>query len=148
MKSIPQHVPHTCCHGQMCRFYTCIFIPVLTLYLAGKFFSFHLSWPNCMIEWYCFHYFIRNSLVALLGDPSWFTWSKNWSQHISPTGEVSYLALTKKLEEEDPPRSTWYKFFVGGPLPPGSWLGNLPNRRTSLDGWCDQSWNTNTAGMI
>ena len=43
---------------------------------------------------------------------------------------VSYLLcpLIKNPEEEDPkkknpPRSTWYKFFEGGPFPPGSWLG-------------------------
>ena len=39
-----------------------------------------------------------------------------------PPGKVSRLlcSLIKNPEEEDPPRSTWYKFFEGGPLPPGS----------------------------
>jgi len=48
-----------------------------------------------------------------------------------PARGISYLAgsLTKNPEEEDPPRSTWYKFFVGGPLPPGSCVGNLPNKK-------------------
>jgi len=27
----------------------------------------------------------------------------------------------------EPPRSTWYEFFEGGPLPPGSWQGNIVN---------------------
>ena len=36
-----------------------------------------------------------------------------------PPPGVSYLlcSLIKNPEEEDPPRSTWYKFFEGGPLP-------------------------------
>jgi len=39
-----------------------------------------------------------------------------------PPGVVSYLLCSpiKNPEEEDPLRSTWYKFFEGGPLPPGS----------------------------
>ena len=55
--------------------------------------------------------------------------SMHWSQEPLPPGGGSYLlgSLIKNLEEEDPPRSTWYKFFEGGPLPPGSWLGNLTN---------------------
>ena len=28
-----------------------------------------------------------------------------------------------------PPSSTWDKFFEGGPLPPGSWSGNIVNRK-------------------
>jgi len=56
---------------------------------------------------------------------------KNDIQHIfwraiiernPPPGGVSYLlcSLIKKREQEDPPRSTWYKFFEGGPLTHGS----------------------------
>ena len=42
-------------------------------------------------------------------------------RNLPPRG-VSYLLclLIKNPEEEDPPRSTWYKFFEGFPLPPGS----------------------------
>jgi len=40
----------------------------------------------------------------------------------NPPGGVSYLlgCLFKNPEEEDPNRIIWYKFFEGGPLPPGS----------------------------
>ena len=37
----------------------------------------------------------------------------------------------KNLEEENPPRSTRYTFFEAGPRPLGSWLRNLPNRKSS-----------------
>ena len=49
-------------------------------------------------------------------------------------GPYSASSLTKKPEEKDPPRSTWYKFFEGGPLDLGSWLGKLPNRRPPQGG--------------
>jgi len=49
------------------------------------------------------------------------------SQDPHPPGGVLYLlcSLIRNPEEEDPPRSTWYKLFEGGPLPPGSWSGNI-----------------------
>jgi len=51
----------------------------------------------------------------------------HWSKKTAPPGGVSYLlcSLIKNPEEEDPPRSTWYKFFEGGPLASDSWLGNI-----------------------
>jgi len=60
----------------------------------------------------------------------------HWSQELPPPGKVFYLAgsLIKNPEEEDHPRSTWYKFFEGGPRPPGLWLGNLQNRRPPRGG--------------
>jgi len=53
-----------------------------------------------------------------------------------PPGGVSYLlcCLIKKPEEEDPLRSTWYKFFERGPLPLESWLGNIVNKKTPPEG--------------
>jgi len=53
-----------------------------------------------------------------------------------PPGGGSYLrcSLIKNLSEQDPPRSTWYKFFEGGPLPPGSWSGNIVNRKPPRGG--------------
>jgi len=58
-------------------------------------------------------------------------WSKETSPRGGPPGGGSYLlcSLIKNPKESDPPRSTWYKFFEGGPLPPGSWLGNIVNRK-------------------
>jgi len=58
-------------------------------------------------------------------------------QETPPSGGVSYLlcSLIKNPEEEDPPRSTWYKFFEGGTLPPGSWLGNIANRNPPRGGF-------------
>ena len=52
-----------------------------------------------------------------------------------PPGGFSYLAgsLPKNPEKKNPPRSKLYKSFGGDPLPPGSWLGNLPNE-TSPEG--------------
>jgi len=55
----------------------------------------------------------------------------------TPTpGGVSYLLCShiKKHEWEDPPRSTWYKFFEGGPLTHGSWWGNIVNRKPPRGG--------------
>ena len=54
----------------------------------------------------------------------------------NPGGGGSSLLcfLIKNPEEEDPPWSTWYKFFEGGPLPPGSWSGNIVNRKTPRGG--------------
>ena len=53
-----------------------------------------------------------------------------------PRGGVSYLAgsLTENPEEVNLPWSNWYKYFEGGPLPPGSWLGNMPNTRPPQGG--------------
>jgi len=60
-----------------------------------------------------------------------------------PLGEVSYLlcSLIKNREEEDPPWRTtpkidqcWGWFFKGGPLPPGSWLGNIVNKKETSPG--------------
>jgi len=54
---------------------------------------------------------------------------------LPPRGGLVFCSFpTKNPEEEDPPRSAWYKFFRGGPLPPGSWLGNLPNRKPTQGG--------------
>jgi len=49
---------------------------------------------------------------------------------------VSYwlCSLIKNPEEEDPPRSTCCKFFEGGHLPPGSWLGNIVNKNPPRGG--------------
>jgi len=54
----------------------------------------------------------------------------------NPGGGGSSLLcfLIKNPEEEDPPWSAWYKFFEGGPLPPGSWSGNIVNRKTPRGG--------------
>jgi len=60
-----------------------------------------------------------------------------WTSHVTlieetaPPGGVSYLlcSLIKNPEEEDPPRRICTKCFEGGPLPPGSWLGNIVNRK-------------------
>ena len=46
-----------------------------------------------------------------------------------PGGSYLLCSLIKNPEEDDPPRSTWYNFFEGGPLPSGSWLGNLLNTK-------------------
>jgi len=43
-------------------------------------------------------------------------------------------SLIKNPEEEDPFRSTWYKFFERGPHPPGSWWGKMVNRKTPRGG--------------
>ena len=51
----------------------------------------------------------------------------------TPLGGGFYLAgsLTKNQEIEDPPRRICTRCFEGGPLPSGSWLGKLPNRKPS-----------------
>jgi len=36
----------------------------------------------------------------------------------------------KNPDQEDPPRSTWYKSFEGGPLSPDPWLGDIVNRQS------------------
>jgi len=65
-----------------------------------------------------------------------------WSQEHPPPGGVFCLveSITKNPEKENPPRSTCYKFFEGGPLPPGSLLENPPNRKKTLGAGvsCDQ----------
>jgi len=52
------------------------------------------------------------------------------SQETPPLGGVSYLAasLTKNPDQEDLPRRICTMCFEGGPSPPVSWLGSLPNR--------------------
>jgi len=60
------------------------------------------------------------------------TWSKETPPSEPPhPGGVSYLLcfLIKNPEEEDPPRRICTRCFLGGPLPPGSWLGNIINRK-------------------
>ena len=66
-----------------------------------------------------------------------------WSKPSTPPGGISYLlcSLIKNWEEEDPPRRTtpkmdqfWGWFFRGGPLPPGSWSGNIVNRKPPRGG--------------
>ena len=59
----------------------------------------------------------------------------------TPPRAVFYLAgfPTKNPEEEDPRRSTWYKFFEGGPFLLGSWLGNLPHTKKTRGGGFLQS---------
>jgi len=53
-------------------------------------------------------------------------------QRTPPPGGVSYFlcSLIKNPEEEDPTRRMCTRCFEGGPLPPGSWLGNKVNRKT------------------
>ena len=67
-----------------------------------------------------------------------------WSKETPPPGGFSYLvcSLIKNREEEDPPWRTtpkidyfWGWFFRGGPLPPGSWSGNILNRKPPRGGW-------------
>jgi len=43
-----------------------------------------------------------------------------------PRGSFLFTTLIKNPEGEESPRSTWYKFFEGGPLP---WSGNIVNRK-------------------
>jgi len=49
-------------------------------------------------------------------------------------------SLTKNPEEGDPPGRICTRCLERGPLPPGSWLGNLPNRKPPRGGGvsCDQ----------
>jgi len=65
-----------------------------------------------------------------------------WSKAPPHPRGNSYLlcSLIKNPEEEDHPQSTWYKFFEEGPLPPGSWLGNIVNGNPPRGGEvsCDQ----------
>ena len=66
-----------------------------------------------------------------------------WSKEPPPPGGVSYLlcSLIKNREAEDPSWRTtpkidqfWGWFFRGRPLPPGSWSGNIVNRKPSPGG--------------
>jgi len=41
----------------------------------------------------------------------------------------SLCSPIKNPEEEDPPRRTCTRYFEGGALPPGFWLGNIVNRK-------------------
>ena len=69
-------------------------------------------------------------------------WLPLWSQETPPPRGFSYLlcSLIQNPEEEDTPQSTWYNFFEGGPLPPGSLLGSIVNRLVPMGGGvsCDQ----------
>ena len=73
---------------------------------------------------------MRNDNTKQLGRPG------IWSQEPPTPGGVSYLlgSLIKYPEKEDLPRSTWYKFFEGGPLPPDSWLRTLAHRKPTPGG--------------
>ena len=69
-----------------------------------------------------------------------FTWDMThayWSKEPPPPGGVSYLlcSLIKNPEEEDPFRRICTRCLEGGPLPPGSWSGNIVNRKPP--GGCD-----------
>jgi len=66
-----------------------------------------------------------------------------WSKEPPPPEGVSYLlcSLIKNREEEDTPWRTtskmdqfWGWFFMGGPLPPGSWSGNIVSRKPPRGG--------------
>jgi len=66
-----------------------------------------------------------------------------WSKEPPHPGGVSYLLCSpiKNREEEDPPWRTtpkidqfWGSFWRGGPLPPGSWSGNIVNRNPPRGG--------------
>jgi len=61
---------------------------------------------------------------------------ENWSKETPLPGgfSISCVPWSRTREEEDPPRSTWYKFFEGGPLPSGSWSGNIVNRKPPRGG--------------
>ena len=76
---------------------------------------------------------IHQRHVASTRHQSHVTWL--WSKKNPGGGGSSLLCfLIKNPEEEDPPWSAWYKFFEGGPLPPGSWSGNIVNRKTPRGG--------------
>jgi len=62
---------------------------------------------------------------------SYITCRSHFDRKKPPPVGFPYLlcSLIKNPEKEDPPRSAWYKFFEGGPLPLGSWLGNIVNRK-------------------
>jgi len=53
-----------------------------------------------------------------------------------PPGGRFYLASspTKNPEEEDTPRIMCTRCLESGPRHPGSWLGNLPNRKPTSEG--------------
>ena len=75
---------------------------------------------------------MSTSLVQLL--LVYVNWS--WSKEPPPPGGYLLCSLIKNREEEDPPWRTtpkidqfWGWFFMGGPLPPGSWSGNIVNRK-------------------
>jgi len=80
--------------------------------------------------------FFRTVLSTLIHSSS--SWCESLSSYICeeynliernpPPSGVSCL-LCSLIKEEGPPRSTWYKFFEGGPLPAGSWSGNIVNRK-------------------
>ena len=80
-------------------------------------------------QWLIIHTYINNEFV-----PTWLYLKTEQycdRKNPPPPGGVSCLlcSLIKNPEKEDPPRSTWYAFFEGGPLPPGSWSGNIVNRK-------------------
>ena len=60
----------------------------------------------------------------------------SWSKETPLPGGVRYLlcSLIKSRVQEDPPRSTWYKSFEGGPLAHGSWWGNIVNTKPRRGG--------------
>jgi len=68
---------------------------------------------------------------------------QHWSKETPLPGGVSYLLSSqiKNREEEDPPWRTtpeidqfWGCFFRERPLPPGSWSGNMVNRKPPRGG--------------
>ena len=81
-------------------------------------------------EWVHLSFFLSNELILIAGT-------------LPPGGWFLFTMFPiKNPEEEDPPRSTWYKFFEGGPLPParGSWLGNIVHRKPPRVGVFFQSF--------
>jgi len=61
------------------------------------------------------------------------TWFNHFDRRTPPLWGGSYLlcSLLKNREEED---QFWGWFFRGGPLPPGSWSGNIVNRKPPRGG--------------
>ena len=61
------------------------------------------------------------------------TWSTLIERTPPPPGKfpIYYVPASRTVITltEDPPQSTWYKFFEGGPLTHGSWWGNIVNRK-------------------
>jgi len=47
---------------------------------------------------------------------------------------IHRIRRSRTRRKRNPPRSIWYKFFEGCPLPPGSWLGNIWNKKQPRGG--------------
>jgi len=73
-----------------------------------------------------------------------------WSQETPPPGGFLFTMFpNQEPGGRGPPRSTWYKFFEGGPLPLGSWWGNILYRKPPQGGGpCNQYAHTQTLTLI